>query len=126
MTEALGCGRTAGLPSAGDAAPGHQAREHHDRQDRNGEDHRFRIDQGEGGWSRQHHPTDHDEILGIAQYTAPEYFLGESGSLRNRAQSIAVLAGAVISSAAGYSRAAVPALWRPRLEQAGADRIGEP
>ena len=33
----------AGVPPAGDAASGPAARQHHDRQDRDGEDHRFRL-----------------------------------------------------------------------------------
>ena len=33
------------LPPQGDAASGHPARQHHDRHDRHGEDHRFRFDQ---------------------------------------------------------------------------------
>ena len=35
--------RPAGLPSPGDAASGPASREHHDRQDRHGEDHRLRL-----------------------------------------------------------------------------------
>jgi len=36
-------------------------------------------------------PTDHNDILGTAQYTAPEYFLGESGSPRSDQFSLAVI-----------------------------------
>ena len=43
----------AGLPPDGDAASGHPAGQHHDRQDRNGEDHRFRLDQGARASSRR-------------------------------------------------------------------------
>ena len=35
--------------------------------------------------------TDHDDILGTAQYTAPEYFLGESGSSRSDIFSLGVI-----------------------------------
>ena len=38
--------RAAGIPPPGDAAPGPAARQHHDRQDRDGEDHRFRLGAG--------------------------------------------------------------------------------
>ena len=44
----------AGLPPAGNAAPGPAAGQHHDRQDRHGEDHRFRLDQ-----SCRHHRDRH-------------------------------------------------------------------
>src|SRR6185369_11093437 len=36
-------------------------------------------------------PTDHDDILGTAQYTAPEYFLGEQGSTRSDLFSLGVI-----------------------------------
>jgi len=36
-------------------------------------------------------PTDHDNILGTAQYTAPEYFLGENGSSRSDLFSLGVI-----------------------------------
>ena len=36
-------------------------------------------------------PTDHDDILGTVQYTAPEYFLGESGSPRSDMFSLGVI-----------------------------------
>ncbi len=36
-------------------------------------------------------PTDHNDILGTVQYTAPEYFLGESGSPRSDLFSLGVI-----------------------------------
>ncbi len=36
-------------------------------------------------------PTDRDDILGTAQYTAPEYFLGEGGSPRSDLFSLGVI-----------------------------------
>jgi serine/threonine protein phosphatase PrpC len=36
-------------------------------------------------------PPDHDDILGTAQYTAPEYFLGEQGSTRSDLFSLGVI-----------------------------------
>ena len=36
-------------------------------------------------------PTDHNDILGTAQYTAPEYFLGEGGSPRSDMFSLGVI-----------------------------------
>ncbi len=36
-------------------------------------------------------PTDHNDILGTVQYTAPEYFLGESGSPRSDQFSLGVI-----------------------------------
>jgi serine/threonine protein phosphatase PrpC len=36
-------------------------------------------------------PTDHNDILGTAQYTAPEHFLGESGSPRSDMFSLGVI-----------------------------------
>jgi serine/threonine protein phosphatase PrpC/predicted Ser/Thr protein kinase len=36
-------------------------------------------------------PTEHQDILGTAQYTAPEYFLGESGSPRSDMFSLGVI-----------------------------------
>ena len=36
-------------------------------------------------------PTDHDEILGTFQYTAPEYFIGESGTRRSDIFSLGVI-----------------------------------
>jgi serine/threonine protein kinase len=36
-------------------------------------------------------PTDHSDILGTVQYTAPEYFLGESGSPRSDQFSLGVI-----------------------------------
>ena len=80
----------AGLPPHGDAASGPAARQHHDRQDRHGEDHRFRFDQGEGVVEAAP-STDRDDILGTVQYTAPEYFLGESGSSRSDIFSLGVI-----------------------------------
>ena len=72
--------RAAGVSPDGDAASGPAARQHHDRQDRHGEDHRFRLDAELPASPKTQPPDVHDDILGTAQYTAPEYFLGEGGS----------------------------------------------
>ena len=45
------------LSPQGDAAPGPAARQHHDRQDRHGEDHRFRLDPRSRAWRRPHRPA---------------------------------------------------------------------
>ena len=36
-------------------------------------------------------PTDHDDILGTVQYTAPEYFVGDGGSTRSDLFSLGVI-----------------------------------
>ena len=46
---------------------------------------------GSPAWSRPRRPPARDDILGTAQYTAPEYFLGESGSPRSDLFSLGVI-----------------------------------
>ena len=78
------------LPPQGDAASGHPARQHHDRHDRHGEDHRFRFDhdhrrrRGRAVRRPQRHSWH-------AQYTAPEYFLGEPATSRSDLFSLGVI-----------------------------------
>jgi serine/threonine protein kinase len=47
-------------------------------------------------------PTEHNEILGTAQYTAPEYFLGESGSRRSDQFSLGVIAYQMLTGKLPY------------------------
>ena len=67
------------LSPQGDAAPGPPARQHHDRQDRNGEDHRFRFDQDHRRRRSRAVRQTATTFWARQQYTAPEYFLGEGG-----------------------------------------------
>lgn len=47
-------------------------------------------------------PTERNDILGTAQYTAPEYFLGESGTPRSDLFSLAVIAYQMLSDRLPY------------------------
>src|SRR6185503_18814587 len=47
-------------------------------------------------------PPGHDDILGTAQYTAPEYFLGESGSPRSDQFSLGVIAYQMLTGKLPY------------------------
>jgi serine/threonine protein kinase len=47
-------------------------------------------------------PLEHDEILGTAQYTAPEYFLGEAGTPRSDLFSLGVIAYQMLSGRLPY------------------------
>lgn len=47
-------------------------------------------------------PLEQDNLLGTAQYTAPEYFLGESGTTRSDLFSLAVITYQMISSKLPY------------------------
>ncbi len=57
----------------------------------------------------------HDDILGTAQYTAPEYFLGESGSARSDIFSLGVIAYQMLTGALPYG--AQVAKTRTRAQQ---------
>ena len=101
----------AGLPPDGDAASGPAARQHHDRQDRHGEDHRFRLDQVAGVVEAA--PSgNRNDILGTAQYTAPEYFLGESGTSRSDLFSLGVITYQMLTGRLPYGAAAAKARTR--------------
>ncbi|KPQ24321.1 MAG: Serine/threonine protein phosphatase [Halomonas sp. HL-48] len=55
------------------------------------------------GISENGHPsTEGDPILGTAQYTAPEYFLGESGTPRSDLYSLAVIAYQMLTGTLPY------------------------
>jgi serine/threonine protein phosphatase PrpC/ribosomal protein L39E len=58
---------------------------------------------------------DHDDILGTAQYTAPEYFLGESGSSRSDIFSLGVITYQMLTSRLPYGAQIAKA--RTRSEQ---------
>ena len=75
--------RPAGVSPQGDAASGRQARQHHDRRTGTVKI----IDFGSTritGVVEAAPSGNRDDILGTAQYTAPEYFLGERGHLALR------------------------------------------
>jgi serine/threonine protein kinase len=59
--------------------------------------------------------ADHDDILGAAQYTAPEYFLGESGSPRSDLFSLGVIAYQMLTGRLPYG--AEVAKTRTRAQQ---------
>ena len=46
--------------------------------------------------------ADHDQILGTAQYTAPEYFLGDSGSARSDLYSLGVITYQMLTGTLPY------------------------
>jgi serine/threonine protein phosphatase PrpC len=58
---------------------------------------------------------DHDDILGTAQYTAPEYFLGESGSSRSDIFSLGVITYQMLTGQLPYGAQIAKA--RTRSEQ---------
>jgi serine/threonine protein kinase len=58
---------------------------------------------------------DHDDILGTAQYTAPEYFLGESGSSRSDIFSLGVITYQMLTGRLPYGAQIAKA--RTRSEQ---------
>ena len=58
--------------------------------------------------------TDRDDILGTAQYSAPEYFLGEPGSTRSDMFSLAVIAYQMLSGRLPYGAHVAKARTRSR------------
>lgn len=60
-------------------------------------------------------PTDHNDILGTVQYTAPEYFLGESGSPRSDLFSLGVITYQMLTGSLPYGPQAARA--RSRSQQ---------
>ena len=54
-------------------------------------------------------PTDHSDILGTVQYTAPEYFLGESGSPRSDQFSLGVITYQMLTGKLPYGAQAAKA-----------------
>jgi serine/threonine protein phosphatase PrpC len=60
-------------------------------------------------------PTDHTDILGTVQYTAPEYFLGESGSPRSDLFSLGVITYQMLTGNLPYGPQAARA--RSRSQQ---------
>ena len=54
-------------------------------------------------------PTDHNDILGTVQYTAPEYFLGESGSPRSDLFSLGVITYQMLTGKLPYGSQAAKA-----------------
>jgi serine/threonine protein kinase len=48
-------------------------------------------------------PGEHDDLLGTAQYTAPEYFLGEPGTARSDLFSLGVIAYQMLSGRLPYA-----------------------
>ena len=62
-------------------------------------------------------PAAHDDILGTAQYTAPEYFLGEGGSPRSDQFSLGVIAYQMLTGALPYGMKVAQARTRSRLRK---------
>jgi serine/threonine protein phosphatase PrpC len=64
------------------------------------------------------HPSaNHDDILGTVQYTAPEYFLGESGSGRSDIFSLGVIAYQMLTGKLPYNAAAAKVRTRSQLRK---------
>ena len=101
----------------GDAASGPAARQHHDRHDRHGEDHRLRLD-AVAGIAEMRAPADRDDVLGTVQYTAPEYFLGEAGPPRSDLFSLGVIAYQMLSGRLPYGAQVPQARTRAAAAQA--------
>ena len=69
---------------------------------RHGEDHRLRLDARGGHRRDATAPHRAGRILGTAQYTAPEYFLGEAGTPRSDLFSLGVIAYQMLSGRLPY------------------------
>jgi serine/threonine protein phosphatase PrpC len=62
-------------------------------------------------------PTDHSDILGTVQYTAPEYFLGESGSPRSDQFSLGVITYQMLTGKLPYGAQAAKARTRSQYRK---------
>jgi len=63
------------------------------------------------------HPADANAILGTAQYTAPEYFLGEGGTTRSDIYSLGVIAYQMLSGRLPYGARMAQARTRQQQRQ---------
>jgi serine/threonine protein phosphatase PrpC/predicted Ser/Thr protein kinase len=64
-------------------------------------------------------PADHHDILGTAQYTAPEYFLGEGGSPRSDMFSLGVIAYQMLTGKLPYGAEAAKARTKSQFRKLG-------
>ena len=62
-------------------------------------------------------PTDHDDILGTAQYTAPEYFLGEQGSPRSDLFSLGVITYQMLTGKLPYGASVAKARTKAQVRK---------
>jgi len=62
-------------------------------------------------------PTDHDDILGTAQYTAPEYFLGERGSTRSDLFSLGVITYQMLTGKLPYGASVAKARTKSQVRK---------
>ena len=62
-------------------------------------------------------PTDHHDVLGTAQYTAPEYLLGESGSPRSDIFSLGVITYQMLTGKLPYGSQAARARTRSQFNK---------
>ena len=69
---------------------------------RHGEDHRLRLDPGGRRRREPRRRPSATDILGTAQYTAPEYFLGEGGTPRSDLFSLGVIAYQMLTGRLPY------------------------
>lgn len=70
-------------------------------------------------------PIERSDLLGTAQYTAPEYFLGESGSMRSDQFSLAVIAYQMLTGGLPYGAAVARCRTRAALNKLSYQPIRE-
>lgn len=68
-------------------------------------------------------PADHDDILGTAQYTAPEYFLGEQGSTRSDLFSLGVITYQMLTGKLPYGASVAKARTKAQVRKLRYDSI---
>ena len=68
-------------------------------------------------------PTDHDDILGTAQYTAPEYFLGEQGSTRSDLFSLGVITYQMLTGKLPYGASVAKARTKAQVRRLRYDSV---
>jgi serine/threonine protein kinase len=68
-------------------------------------------------------PTEHDDILGTAQYTAPEYFLGEQGSTRSDLFSLGVITYQMLTGKLPYGTRVAKARTKAQVRKLRYDSV---
>ena len=68
-------------------------------------------------------PTDDDDILGTAQYTAPEYFLGEQGSTRSDLFSLGVITYQMLTGKLPYGASVAKARTKAQVRKLRYDSV---
>jgi serine/threonine protein kinase len=68
-------------------------------------------------------PTDDDDILGTAQYTAPEYFLGERGSTRSDLFSLGVITYQMLTGKLPYGASVAKARTKAQVRKLRYDSV---